>query len=202
MIYICTQILSIENYWQLEFSNKFETSSVNEKSFFIKNAFTEEDLLMLDLDQFDSIDEIISYFVQIPKSLKVIALINEPKLAHGTYMIKKGFKSYLGKKTNKLIIEQSIKTVFAGNVWIYPELMSFIIKHISINSEQTNSTNLLSELTAKESEVAYEVSSGLSNKEIANKLNVQVVTIKKHIGNIFTKLNIKDRVTLAILINK
>jgi len=60
----------------------------------------------------------------------------------------------------------------------------------------------LEQLTEKERKVAILVSNGLSNKEIANELGVQLVTIKKHIGHIFTKLDVKDRLSLALYINQ
>ena len=156
----------------------------------------------MDINQFKSLDELFVYFNQLSKTLKVIAIIDEPKLAHGAYIINKGFKSYLGKKTNKLILEQALNTVLKKNIWLYPELMNYIVKHISLNQEQTNDQNVLEKLSKKEQEVANLVAEGYSNKDISLKINVQIVTVKKHIGSIFSKLNIKDRVSLAILINK
>ncbi|MEA3384549.1 MAG: response regulator transcription factor [Campylobacterota bacterium] len=202
MIYVSTKLKVIANYWESEFNNKFGVESIDDNNYFLDKTFSNDDLLILDLNQFDSLDDIFNYFNQISKTLKIIAIIDEPKLAHGAYMIKKGFKSYLGKKTNSIIIEQAITTVLKNNVWIYPELMTYIIKHISLNMEQTNTQSVLSKLTTKEQEVANLVADGLSNKDISLKLDVQIVTIKKHIGSIFSKLNIKDRVSLAILINK
>jgi len=116
-------------------------------------------------------------------------------------LIKKGFKSYLGKKTSKIIIDQAIKTVLRGNVWVYPELMSYIIKMIVDNNEPNN-YEVLENLSPKEQEVAKFVAKGYSNKEIAKEMDVQLITVKKHLGSIFEKLHIRDRVSLAILLNK
>ena len=121
-------------------------------------------------------------------------------MAHGAFLIKKGFKSYLGKNTSEIITIQSITTVMDGDVWLYPQLMSYIIKHISL-SHKDESLKSLDNLTVKEQNVANLVSRGYSNKDIAQNLGIQLVTVKKHIGSIFVKLNVKDRVALAILIN-
>ena len=80
---------------------------------------------------FDNIEDIVAYFNQLPQNLKTVGILQEPRLAHGTYLIKYGFKSYLGKETAKIIISQALKTVEQGNVWIYPEMMSYIIKLIA-----------------------------------------------------------------------
>ena len=202
MLYVCSKQENINNYWVSEFNTRYGVKLISSGFFDFKHDFKNDDLLILDLEQFDTLDEIIEYFNSIPKILKSIAVVDEPKLAHGTYIIKKGFKSYLGKKTSKHIIEQAISTVKDGNVWLYPELMNYIIKNISVNSENTDSEKILEKLTLKEKTVANHVADGLSNKEIAQVLDVQLVTVKKHIGNIFLKLNVKDRVALAILLNR
>jgi DNA-binding NarL/FixJ family response regulator len=116
-------------------------------------------------------------------------------------LIKKGFRSYLGKDTPKVLIAQAIKTVLEDNLWLYPELMNYIIKHIHIEQQKPND-NLFESLTQKELEVTHYIAQGLSNREIAQKMDIQLVTVKKHLGSVFTKLNVKDRLSLAILVNK
>eukprot|EP01156_Anaeramoeba_ignava_P013656 Anaeramoba_ignava/a580_12.p1 GENE.a580_12~~a580_12.p1 ORF type:complete len:203 (+),score=1.84 a580_12:74-682(+) len=202
MLYICSKLDKIQNFWSKEFEKNYDLKIVNSDFFDFNKNFESDDVLILDLDQFLKVEESITFFNSLPKTLKVIAIIEEPKLAHGTYIIKKGFKSYLSKKTSKFIVDQVLRTVAEGNVWLYPELMSYIIKHVNLNSEQKNTSNLLAKLSSKEQEVANLVAEGLSNKEISSKLDIQLVTVKKHISSIFTKLNVKDRVSLAILINK
>jgi len=48
-------------------------------------------------------------------------------------------------------------------------------------------------LTAKEVEVLNMLSEGMSNKEISSYMNIRTSTVKWHIGNIFCKLNAKNR---------
>jgi LuxR family maltose regulon positive regulatory protein len=61
---------------------------------------------------------------------------------------------------------------------------------------------LLSEpLTAREVELLKLIESGSSNQEIAEKLVISIATVKRHISNIYTKLDVKTR-TQAIAIGK
>ena len=53
-------------------------------------------------------------------------------------------------------------------------------------------------LTRRELEILSQLSNGLSNFEIAKNLNISENTVKKHISNIFIKINVKDR-TQAII---
>jgi len=57
------------------------------------------------------------------------------------------------------------------------------------------------ELSKREYEVLKEISGGLSNKEIAEKLFVSESTIKSHVSNVLVKLNAKRR-TQAVQIAK
>ena len=201
MLYICSKDKTVNEYWTNEFQ-KYNVKLIESDYFLDNNKFNKDDVIILDLDQFDSLDDIMKVYNTIPKSAKVIALVKTPKLAHGTYMIKHGFKSYLGKETPSIVIKQALLTVLQDNVWLYPELMNYIIKHINVTSQDNQKENILEKLTAKEAEVASCVAQGFSNNEIAQKLGIQPVTVKKHIGNIFNKLNVKDRVSLAIKINE
>lgn len=201
MIYISSKIENINNYWKKNFGVKYGTKTIDNDFFDFEQEFNNEDIFILDIDQFDTLEDIFKFFNNLPKSLNVIAILDSPRLAHGAFLIKKGFKSYLGKKTSKIIVEQAIKTVIEGNIWLYPQLMNFIIKNIEVSNTEVDTTVNLDILTQKEQDIANLVAQGYSNKEISQSLGIQLVTVKKHIGNIFLKLNVKDRVALAILIN-
>ena len=53
-------------------------------------------------------------------------------------------------------------------------------------------------ITAKEYAVWCQVCNGLSNKEIGRILNIEADTVKVHLRNLFAKININNRVQLAL----
>jgi two-component system, NarL family, nitrate/nitrite response regulator NarL len=59
--------------------------------------------------------------------------------------------------------------------------------------------NALAMLTGREHQIAKLVSSGLSNKEVGQRLNLSAGTIKVHLHNIYQKLEINNRTTLTAL---
>jgi two-component system, NarL family, nitrate/nitrite response regulator NarL len=61
---------------------------------------------------------------------------------------------------------------------------------------------LLSQLTQREREVAVEAAKGLSNKEIARILDITDRTVKAHLASIFERLKVKDRLHLALILNR
>jgi len=162
---------------------------------------TKDDILILSLDIFNNTNDVMAFVKSLLPSLKIIALRDKTNLAEGTMLVKKGVKSYFQSNLNGKVLQQVIPIVKDGNTWVYPQLMNYIIKQVNINTVERND-NILEQLTPKEREVALLVASGNSNNQIGQSLDIALVTVKKHIGSIFEKLDIKDRVSLSILINK
>lgn len=67
-------------------------------------------------------------------------------------------------------------------------LMSFISRRI-----KSPSKNILQELTIQERNIFALLQKGKSNKEISEELSISLSTVKSHVNNIFSKLNIKSR---------
>lgn len=57
-------------------------------------------------------------------------------------------------------------------------------------------------LTPRENEMANLVATGLSNKEIAKQAGVSIDTVKKHLRNLFRKLNVHHRTQMLALLVK
>lgn len=53
-------------------------------------------------------------------------------------------------------------------------------------------------LTGREHDVLKLLVDGLSNEEIAGHLYISTATVKKHLGNVMTKLHLKNRVQVAV----
>jgi two-component system nitrate/nitrite response regulator NarL len=53
-------------------------------------------------------------------------------------------------------------------------------------------------LSAREEEVARLLMKGVSNKEIARALGIELVTVKLHVGNILRKLGVRNRTQAAL----
>lgn len=68
---------------------------------------------------------------------------------------------------------------------------------LSVGNKDEQIKSLIEKLTIKEREILKMVNEGLSNKEIAGKLNVEVSTIKSHISSIYQKTDIKNRKEVA-----
>jgi DNA-binding NarL/FixJ family response regulator len=54
------------------------------------------------------------------------------------------------------------------------------------------------QLTGREAEIVRYVAAGLRNAEVAQRLTISEATVKSHLNNIFQKLDLRDRVELAL----
>lgn len=106
-------------------------------------------------------------------------------------------------------VRRILTIVDEGGVWIsnaaLPQLLQRLrsksaaaapVQDVSVNA------NTLPELTQREREIARMVASGDSNKVIARKLNITDRTVKAHLTTVFQKLNVRDRLQLALYVSK
>jgi DNA-binding NarL/FixJ family response regulator len=84
--------------------------------------------------------------------------------------------------------------VAAGESWLDPGVTARVLTAYRQSSPvERSATAALDRLTPRELEVIRLMARGGSNREIAEELFVSEVTVKSHIGHIFTKLDLRDR---------
>ncbi len=76
------------------------------------------------------------------------------------------------------------------------------VSHIDSNTDGSRVTGRLNSLTAREQEIVRLISAGLKNKEVANRLHISDITVRHHLTNIFSKLDVPGRQKLLILAHR
>lgn len=183
----------LHQQWNKAFLNSIELESLFTEEEINDFIFTNEDILVLDYDNFNEVlEKILQY--------KIICLSSRLDNILGFSLLKKGVKAYGNNYMTPINLYEVIKVVNSNKIWVYPELMSFIIENSTLNNNFKNQSKDIQfeQLTSREIDVAIEVSKGLTNKKIADILEISERTVKAHISAIFSKLDINDRVSLAI----
>ena len=116
--------------------------------------------------------------------------------------LKNGASGYLLKGVSVDELVSAVETVYGGQAMINPDIAATVLRLFSRMAQSDYSIqiqrNQVEELTRSEWKIVEQVGNGLSNKEIAQKLNLSENTVKNYLSNILSKLNLRDRTQLAI----
>lgn len=115
--------------------------------------------------------------------------------------LKQGARGYFNDETLPLTkIYDAIDLILQGEVWVERRLISELIDEMNHTPQVDNAhRRALKTLSPKELEVATLVSHGATNKMIAKNMNITERTVKAHLTMIFQKMNLPDRLSLAIV---
>jgi DNA-binding NarL/FixJ family response regulator len=102
-----------------------------------------------------------------------------------------GAAGYLLKSARGRDLVEAIRTISAGESVLHPKIIAKLLKRATMAPVKEGKAQVL--LSERESEILKLVTSGMSNKEIAEKLFLSQRTIKAHLTNIFNKLNVASR---------
>jgi len=114
-------------------------------------------------------------------------------------LLKHGARGYFDCSSSLTKLNEAVKCIFHGEVWIERHVISGLIEELThvpeISKEQRQA---IATLSPKELEVAQLVSHGATNKMIAKNMAITERTVKAHLTAVFHKIGLSDRLSLAI----
>lgn len=115
-----------------------------------------------------------------------------------------GAAGFLVKDTPPQEIVRAIELVHAGDAMLSPAVTRRLIALVAGDGEAAARADrgrmLLETLSAREHEVALAVGQGRANAEIAADLHMSVATVKAHVSRLLAKLEVDNRVQIALLV--
>ena len=93
----------------------------------------------------------------------------------------------------------AIHAIEEDMVWLYPEFTTKLILQIDKKSDTKQEVSL-EKLSEREREVTSLLKEGYTYNDIAKQLDITSRTVKEHAKHIYFKLNVKDRLSLALLL--
>jgi DNA-binding NarL/FixJ family response regulator len=109
-----------------------------------------------------------------------------------------GARGYVLKEAEPEELRRAVEAAQRGEVMLCPIIASKVLEHFRTDPGAAKPQLPYERLTQRELEVLQSAADGLTNREIAERLFISEKTVKNHISNIFSKLNVNDR-TQAIL---
>ena len=114
--------------------------------------------------------------------------------------LRAGASGFLLKDSPRHDLIAAVRAAAAGDALLAPSVTRRLIEAFARRPAETSpSPSQLASLTARERDVLLLLARGRSNAEIAEVLFVSEATVKTHVGNLLTKLGLRDRVQAVIL---
>jgi len=129
---------------------------------------------------------------------RVLILDRTPLFERAQKLLRLGAYGYGNAIMRDHFIVAAIGTIKENMIWLYPEFTSELIKGITPSDK--NRKDSLALLSQREKDVALLLKDGETYKEIGEKLQITPRTVKAHAQSIYTKLQVKDRLALALLL--
>ncbi len=100
-----------------------------------------------------------------------------------------GATGYLLKQTPLQKIREAVTTLYEGGAPMSPGIARKVVEYFNPRS----SHDLHEKLTSREAQIVQTIEEGLTNKEVAIRLDISLETVKSHIKNIYQKLEVNSR---------
>ena len=115
--------------------------------------------------------------------------------------LRAGASGFLLKDTRPAELAEAIRTVAGGEAVVFTRrMLEMFASHLPEGGAgQAQEDPRIASLTPREREILILMAQGMSNAEIAADLVVSSTTVKTHVGNVLTKLNVRDRVQAVVV---
>lgn len=161
----------------------------------------EPDILLLDyrMPLVHDFGEMLRHVTERHPATSVILLSGYASTEVAARAASNGARGYVLKTTRLHAVNEAIRTVHSGGIWIDPNLPRRVFQEFQ---QQTAAADHrpggFAELTRREHEILAWVAQGTRNAEIAQRLSISEKTVKTHLTRIFAKLDVKSRVAAAL----
>jgi two-component system, NarL family, response regulator LiaR len=154
------------------------------------------DVILMDLvmPKMDGVEAIRQILARQPE-IRIIALTSFVADDKVFPAIKAGARGYLLKDSEPEELIATIRRVYAGEASLHPSIAMKVLDELSHPQKYPLTPD---PLTEREVEVLRLVAQGLDNHKIAKELNIGEATVRTHVGNILSKLQLANRVQAAL----
>jgi len=117
------------------------------------------------------------------------------------HALKCGARGILAKSATVENLVKAVRLVHQGEVWASHQVLTLAVEELAARSVNAVSPDpaIKSRLSRREHDIAQLIAAGLSNQEVATRLNITEATVKAHLTHIFQKLTLRGRGQLAAL---
>lgn len=187
--------LGVSSYLSIQEDIEVVGEAENGKIGYEKALDLKPDIILMDLvmDVMDGIESTKAILSDWPEARIIIvtSFIDDEKVYPA---IEAGAAGYLLKTSTASEIADAIRATYRGETVLEPEVTGKMMERLTKKNEPV----LHEDLTNREHEILLLIAEGKSNQEIADDLFITLKTVKTHVSNILSKLDVEDRTQAAI----
>lgn len=191
--------------WSLTLTSKYKIDVVNNIQTKLNAA-----AVIISSDKIEENKNLLSLFKD-PNTRFLVIGSNWPEIQQINALVH-GAAGYCNESESAQVLPQALECILKGDIWIQRHLIPKVIGALiiqktppveeKIKSISAESSKLLESLSNRELDVAKMIRTGENNKMIASSLHISDRTVKAHLTSIFKKLNVPDRLHLALFIKE
>lgn len=148
------------------------------------------DLVMPEMDGIEATRRIIEQWPEA-RIIIVTSFLDDEKVYPA---LEAGAVSYMLKTSKAQEIAEAVRSTFKGQSVLEPEVTGKMMQKM----RQKPVIHLHEQLTSREIEILMLMTEGKSNQDIADELFIALKTVKVHVSNILSKLEVQDRTQAVI----
>ena len=155
-------------------------------------------LLDMGLGDDETLRLVSTLMSQVP-DLKIIVMDLIPVAEEILELVNAGVSGFVIKDATFDEFVGTVRTVAAGDKVLPPRMTESLFAQIAKDARGRKAQDVLEDvrMTPRELEVIELIGQGLSNKEIAQRLNIAAHTVKSHVRNVMEKLTLHTRLQIA-----
>jgi len=184
-------------------------SHFNIKTASSSNEFSNADVVIIDSKAIDDDSALTHLFEN--KSTRFLVIGENWSESKQINALVHGAAGYCGESEPAKLLLQAVNSILKGDIWIQrhlvPKVIGTLVKMKSEPLQDKTSDSIepsakLATLSARERDVANMIRNGDNNKSIASNLGISERTVKAHLTSTFKKLQVSDRLHLALYIKE
>jgi two-component system, NarL family, response regulator LiaR len=148
------------------------------------------DLVMKEMDGIEATKQIIEKWPEA-KVIIVTSFLDDEKVYPA---LEAGATSYMLKTSKADEIANAVRATYHGQSVLEPEVTGKMM----VKMRQKHQQLPHEELTSREMEILMLMAEGKTNQDIADELFIALKTVKTHVSNLLSKLNVQDRTQAVI----
>lgn len=165
-------------------------------------ATVRPDILLLDISMpGGGLSAVASILASHPAQKIVMLTVSEAN-ADVTKALNAGVNGYVLKGVGSRGLADILRNVAAGESYLSPTLSARLLSDLQSQQPTDGVAERLRQLTERQTEILRLVAEGLSNKEVALRLELQEKTVKHHMTGVLSKLNVRNRTEAALVMRE